>query len=279
MNTTTILVFLALTLAPEKAIEGVWQQTDIRSIESTRQEKSGALCHRIWLERRSYELNAIPSGVRGFYRNSLMAIPLGLLSSDPLCKFEAPATESLFFHNRNWDIAVEAVGLNKWKISADNGINIGPFDLEVSSFSTMVEGKDGKLIDHRSDAPIEFTRPSEWPQAREVLESSIDNIYSGRCKAVHRKLELAQEGESKIDQVCDLIQRSKSFTGRFQSMEVERFESFDAIPLNFPRRPSTSWIDRRGVVYSYKLVFENQVLYGNAIVWEKEGQWRPAYIW
>lgn len=279
----TALLLSALMLAHGAQVDplhGSWQQTDVRSLEGGRQSETGAACLRIWLERRSYELEATGSRAQGVYANSLMAMPLGLLSNDPGCRFAAPATEPLTFHRRTWSVQAERVDATTWEVRAENGTNFGPLDLETPSFSTTLRLDGNRLVDLRdAEESLLFSRPADHQEARAVLERGIEQLHTGHCQAVYRRLELAPGAEAKIDHICDLMQRSRQFTGRFQAIEIDGSESFDAVPRGFPDPSSTTWVDRPGVLFHYKLVFEHQDLFGSAIVWSKEGAWRLAYVW
>ena len=104
-------------------------------------------------------------------------------------------------------------------------------------------------------------------------------FHTGGCASVHRHLELAPGARERIDEICDLIARSRDFTGSYLGLEVQRTETFDAVPDVFPDPASQAWVDRPGVLFDYKLRFERQDLYGTAIVWQKEGAWRLAFVW
>lgn len=165
-------------------------------------------------------------------------------------------------------------------VSAHHPVSVGPIDFEPSPFTTMLRFEDGKLVDRNEGDPLVFRWPREAPAAaREVLERDVERIHTGGCAAVYRQMELAPGAPSRIEEICDLVARSRDLAGRYQGLEMERVETFDVVPHDFPNPASETWIDRPGVLFNYKIRFERQDLYGAAIVWRKEGVWLLAYLW
>lgn len=272
----TVLTAQAAATPPPESLHGTWQQTDIRTLESGRQP-GGEECLRIWLERRSYVLEADGESAEGIYTNLLMAIPLGLMGVN--CGFAPPAVDALNFHNRSWQVTARRDGA-AWAVSAHHPVSSGPLDLETPLFKTSVQLDGGRLVDQRDGDPLVFRRPAEAPTAaREVLERDLERIHTGGCTPVYHQLELAPGARERIDEICDLVARSRDFTGRYRGLEVQRAETFDSVPEGFPDPASQVWVDRSGVLFDYELRFERQDLYGTAIVWQKEGAWRIAFVW
>ncbi len=276
-----IIPWVLLTLVPAglgaDPLGGTWRQIDIRSLENGRHPETGTPCQRIWLEQRDYEFNETSDPQReGIYGNYLQAVPMGSITD---CRFAEPAPEPLASHTRTWRVVAKRVDATTWQVNAEIGTNVGPFDLETPSFSTTLRIQGDRLSDERPQEPLTFRRSADRSEARGALEARIRQLYTGRCEQVYRETELARGGAARIEQMCDLVERAKSFTGRFQSLVVEITSPFDAVPKDFPDPSSSSWVDRSGAVFQYKIVFEQQELYGSSIVWEQGGEWRLAYIW
>jgi len=270
------LVTTPAAAAPPESLNGTWEHTEIRTLESGRQS-GGEDCLRIWLERRSYVFDSDGESAEGIYTNLLMAVPLGLMGAN--CRFAPPAVDALNSHTRSWQVTARRHGA-AWEVSAHHPVSSGPLDLETPPFKTSVQLDGGRLVDQRDGDPLVFRRPASAPTAaREVLERDIERIHTGGCASVHRHLELAPGARERIDEICDLIARSRDFTGSYLGLEVQRTETFDAVPDVFPDPASQAWVDRPGVLFDYKLRFERQDLYGTAIVWQKEGAWRLAFVW
>lgn len=276
----------AAAVAPQPPpLHGAWQQTDLRSIESGRPAAGYGSCLRLWLERRSYSFSgALTEGV---YGHLLVSVPV---VDVPGCAFAPPAREPLAYHSRLWTLSLRRDG-DGWSVTAGNPVSVGPLDLETAAFTSTLRLEDGRLVERRDGSSLVFTRPGDPPPAaREALERGIEGLHSGRCVAVHRGLAYgAVASAAKVDQLCDLTRRARRFTGRYLALEVTRSEPFDRVPWGFLAPVSgagvsavgqaAAWVDRPGYVFAYTLVFEHQKLFGNAVVWHEEGQWRLAAFW
>ena len=280
---TSIFALTFLLLAPTESpsvdalIGSPWRQTEIRSLENGQNPQTGTPCQRIWLEQRTYEFQASADPMRqGLYGNYLQAIPMG---SNIDCEYAKPASGPTAAHGRTWPLRLTRIDTMTWQVEADHGTKFGPMDLEATPFSTTLRVEEDRLIDQRPNDPLTFRRSADRRAARAVLEQKIRELFSGQCEAVYSQTELAPGGASKIEMLCDLVDRAMKFTGRFRSLVVDIMSPFDAIPRDFPRTFEGPWIARPGAVFQYRIIFERSELFGSAIVWEKGDTWQLAYIW
>lgn len=260
-------------------LNGAWVRTELVSVDRGRLGDGEAWCLRLWLERRTYTFEVSGAWAEGVYGNELRTVPLGTLGIHPDCRFAPPARDPLTHHNRTWSLSAKHDGA-RWKVTAGTPNSLGPLHLETLPFSTSLRLEDGRLVDLREDGPMAFSRPGEPPAAaREALERAIEQLHTGRCVAVHRQLEMTVATAAKVDEICNLLQRSRRFSGRYLAIEVTRAEPVDAVAWGFPGPTTEMRVDRSAVVFDYTIVFEHEELFGTAVVWRREGEWRLAAIW
>jgi hypothetical protein len=150
---------------------------------------------------------------------------------------------------------------------------VGPPSFNPSCrYSPLVAGSGddlSKTLVFRPAVPVP-------PAARAVLEDTVQRMEGGECLKVMSRLATRPDAAA---QMCALRAKMSQFLGSYLSMSVDSMTEFDRVPDGFPVKPSTGWRRQRGVFFVFTGRYENQVIPGNAVVFEEAGEWRVVLLW
>lgn len=277
---TSILAALFLIAGSGEPPRGEWHHRDIRSIEVL----PGWTCVRLWLEERAYTI--VPDGdsrFLGSYVNAIRAIPVGLPSLSPECRFPAPAENPVAMQFRGWSIVGNRASGQTWRVRAEPGLPGGDLRVfETKEFETTLYRQGDLLIDSTgaADDPEKtflFRPPGPPPAAaRTALEDTIRRLHAGQCLEIMSKLSPVPDAAREI---CSLRQRQSQIAGNLVSISVQEAAELDRVPAEFPHAPFNIYRRQRGVFFSFTGHYEKQQIPGNAIVFEEGGAWNVVMLW
>jgi hypothetical protein len=180
-----------------------------------------------------------------------------------------------------WQILGTPKATGDWLVRAEPGLGAGDFQAyNTEPFETSLALRGGKLVAGSGDdlSKTLVFRPAVPvpPAARAVLEDTVQRMEGGECLKVMSRLATRPDAAA---QMCALRAKMSQFLGSYLSMSVDSMTEFDRVPDGFPVKPSTGWRRQRGVFFVFTGRYENQVIPGNAVVFEEAGEWRVVLLW
>jgi len=284
MTSFSLLAFVllhTLSSTTSDVLAGEWSQTDLRSMEVI----PAAGCTRVWLEERTYLLQAQRDGsLSGAYRNVIRAVPVSAPSFSPNCKFPPPADSPIAFQLRMWNVSLTPTGDKTWLVRARPGPGGGDFNLfKTEEFTTTLRLESDGFVDSAADttvdrAPRRFRRPAKpSAEARRALEETIERIHGGGCLEVFAKLLPKPESAA---QICAMRRQLAELQGRYQAYSVDIETAVDRVYEGFPLLAvQPGFRAQPGILVELKLSYQNAKVPGDAFLVQENGRWRVAVVW